>query len=257
MLKTSIAELKSLFSQLGLRTADKVMVHSSLFSLGLIEQGIDGFHQALVDTVGEEGCIIVPTFTHSYRHKKVYDIRSSPSDKTLGVYPEFIRKKDNATRNTDPLFSMAAIGNDADIIKRDSNYCFGRGSVYEKLFDAGVIFLALGITYSTGLSAFMHLEKIAQVPYRRDLKLFGESIDNEGVLYKDCAIHFARNEEVFYTSGKTNREPMGKLLEDAGISKAVQFRNGKHFSVRASFLKEFVLEKLESNKMFMFETNTN
>lgn len=257
MLKTSIADLTSFFKELGLRQSDKVMIHSSLFSLGIIERGIEGFHQAVMDVIGEEGCIIVPTFTHSYRHKKIYDIKLTSSDKTLGMYPEFIRKKEGASRNMDPLFSMAALGHNTELIRRRTINCFGEGSVYEKLFDNNIVFLALGITYSTGLSAFMHLEKLAGVPYRKDLLLCGESIDEGGVLHNDCAMHFARDEDDFYIKGRTNREPMGGLLEGAGISKALTFRNGRHFALRAGLFKEFVLEKLSCDTMFMFDTNKN
>lgn len=254
MQKTTIEELKSFLREIGLKTNDKVMIHSSLFSLGIIEKGVDGFHQAVSDIVRPDGCIIVPTFTHSYRHKKVYDVNLSSSDKTLGIYPEFIRKQPNAKRSMDPLFSMAALGADTELVKRKSINCFGEDSVYEQLFEADILFLALGITYSTGLSAFMHLEKLGGVPYRKDLLFYGKSINEEGVLINDCARHFARDEDRFYSTGRTNREPMGALLEDVGISKAISFRNGRHFALRARFFKEFVLEKLSQDKMFMFET---
>lgn len=255
MLKTFSEDLKFLFHKLGVVSNDIVMVHSSLFSLGLIQNGVEGFHDVLSKSIGPEGCIIVPTFTHSYRHNKIYNLKQTPSDKTLGLYSEYIRNHKNAIRNSDPLFSMAALGNNDNLIERNSINCFGVGSVYEKLFNADVLFIALGISYSTGLSAFMHLEKLAEVPYRKDLKLYGESIDENNTIYKDSAIHFARNEEDFYLNGRTNREPIGKDLERVGISKAVNFRNGKHFSIRAKSFKEFVLERLEKDKMCMFENN--
>ena len=255
MLKTSIEDLKSLFKDLGVKPGDNVMVHSSVFSLGVIENGIAGFHSAMTQTIGDEGNIIVPTFTHSYRNNNVFSILNTPADRSLGIYSEFIRLQPKSVRNTDPLFSMALLGKEASLIERKSINCFGGSSVYERLFESDILFLALGITYSTGLSAFMHLEKLAEVPYRESKLFYGESIDEMNVRHQDSAIHFVRNEETFFANGRTNREPIGLMMEDAGVSKAIQFRNGKHFALRAKSFKEFVLEKLNQNKMLMFENN--
>ena len=64
---TSIDEIKHLISSLGLKKKDVVLVHSSLFSLGKIENNVEGFYKAIRDVIGEEGTIIVPTFTYSFR----------------------------------------------------------------------------------------------------------------------------------------------------------------------------------------------
>ena len=256
MTRTSIKDIEKLLRGLGLQKNDRVMVHSSLFSLGIIENGIDGFHQALLNVIGDEGTIIVPAFTHSYRQGKIFDLLQTPSEKSLGMYSEYIRKKSSSVRSADPLFSMAASGPDAhELMIRTSINCFGTGSVYERLFEANVRYLAIGITYSTGLSAFMHLEKLANVPYRKDLFLTGRSINAEGQEYDDSAIHFARDENEFYQTGRTNREPMGVMLEDAKVSLAANFKNGRHFALLSKPFEQFVLSKLENDPMMMFELN--
>jgi aminoglycoside 3-N-acetyltransferase len=254
MTKTSIKDIEELIVGLGFQRKDRVMVHSSLFSLGIIENGVEGFHHALLNVIGEEGTIIVPTFTHSFRQGKVFNILETPSEKSLGMYAEYIRKLKGAVRSSDPLFSMAAFGPDAqELMIRTSINCFGKGSVYERLFEANVRYLALGITYSTGLSAFMHLERLANVPYRKELCLEGRSIDTDGKEFDDSAIHFARDENEFYQTGRTNREPMGAMLEEAGVSVAANFKNGRHFALSSKPFEEFVLNKLKDNPMIMFE----
>lgn len=254
MTRTSIKEIEVLLRLLGLKRNDRVMVHSSLFSLGIIENGINGFHQALMNVIGDEGTIIVPAFTHSFRQGKIFDILQTPSEKSLGLYSEYIRKKSNSVRSSDPLFSMVASGPDAqELMIRTSINCFGVGSVYERLFEANVRYLAIGITYSTGLSAFMHLEKLASVPYRNDLFLSGRSINASGQEYDDSAVHFARDESAFYRTGRTNREPMGVMLEEAKVSLSANFKNGRHFSLLSKPFEQFVLTKLEKNPLMMFE----
>jgi aminoglycoside 3-N-acetyltransferase len=256
MKRTTVAEIKELLTSLGVVSGSDVMIHSSLFSLGLIQDGIEGFHLALSEIIGETGTIVVPTFTHSFRRGEIYDINSSPSDRNLGVYPEFIRKRKGAVRSSDPLFSMSAIGPKAEILmERKSINCFGTDSVYDKLFKENILFLALGITYSTGLSAFMHIEKMATVPYRKNLLLQGISINRSGEQFDDSAVHFCRDEENYYNIGQTNRERMGHLLEVANISKAVDFCNGRHFSLHAKPFLDFVLRRLKDDPFAMFEKN--
>ena len=50
---------------LGLAPGDVVLVHSSLGSLGHVEGGADAVIDALLDTVGTEGTVLVPTLTGS------------------------------------------------------------------------------------------------------------------------------------------------------------------------------------------------
>jgi aminoglycoside 3-N-acetyltransferase len=255
MRRTSVPELTDLLRALGVVAGDRVMLHTSLFSLGLIEDGAAGFERALKEVVGVEGTIIVPTFTFSFRRGEVFDLKRTPADRSLGMFPERIRTLPEAFRSSDPLFSKAAIGRDAEhLMQRTSVNCFGRNSVYHRLFEHNVVFVCIGITYSTGLSAFMHLEKLAEVPYRREMKFDGRSRGEQGE-YADSAIHFMRQETLPWSKGHTNREPMGRELEQCGISTAVNFGNGHHFALRAQPFQEYVLSKVLRDPLVMFDLN--
>ena len=255
MIRTSYSRLLELFSSLGLRSGEKVMIHSALFSLGLIEGGINGFFQALRETIGVDGTLIVPTFTYSFRRGEVFDILNTPSANNIGVFSEFVRNQPSSIRSLDPLFSMVALGPQADeLMKRSSYNCFGENSVYNTLFETDVLFVAIGITYSTGLAGFMHLEKLANVPYREDLPLSGVSRGLDGVDYNDQAIHFARKEKM-YKETIINREPMGKLLEGIGVSHALSYGYGRHISLRGHKWQNAVLTELKKNPLFMLEKN--
>jgi len=230
------------------------MLHSALFSLGLIEGGISGFYRTLLDYLGPEGTLIVPTFTYSFRRNEVFDVVNSPSAKSIGIFSEFVRIQPDAVRCPDPLFSMAAVGANAkEMMLRQSDACFGIGSTYARLFDANVLFMALGITYSTGLSGFMHIEKLAGVPYRKDEKLFGISRDVNGVELQDSAIHFARREDIFGAT-ITNREPMGALLEENGASTVISYGYGRHLCLQADPWLNIVLSELEKNPLCMLDS---
>ena len=242
--KTSIRELEDLLSTLGVGDGDIVMVHSAVFTLGHIESGPSGLYHAFRNLLGDEGTLIVPTFTYSFRRDQVFDVRNTPVGAEIGAFAEYVRKLPGATRSTDPLFSMAAIGPQAEaLMKRTSHNCFGEGSIYEKIFAVDTLFVALGITYSTGLAAFMHLERLAGVDYRREMRFDGLSIGYDGKPYDDWVIHFARDEER-YPSAYTNRDPLGYRMEELGISKAVDLGSGHHIALRAQPFAKYVLAEL-------------
>lgn len=227
------------------------MVHSSIFTLGKIENGLSGLYQAFRKILGEKGTLMVPTFTYSFRRNQIFDVRNTPTGAEIGSFAEYIRKLPGAIRSTDPLFSMAAIGPQAeDLMERTSHRCFGKDSIYEKIFSANALFVALGITYSTGITAFLHLENLAGIDYRREMRFDGQSIGYDGKIYDDWAIHFARDEEK-YPSAYTNRDPLGYQMEELGISKAVDFGSGHHIALRAQSFKECVLSKLAKDPHLM------
>jgi len=248
---TTISELEQLLRCLGVRKADTVMVHSSVITLGIVENGLAGLYQAFRNILGEEGTLIVPTFTYSFRRNEVFDVKNTRVPKALGIFSEYVRQLPWAIRSSDPLFSMVAIGPKAEILmQRKTHYCFGRGSIYEKLFDANILILALGITYSTGITAFLHLEKLGSAPYRIDYSFAGTTIAADGSVYDDFAIHFMRDEKRFPIV-EVDREQIGAQMESLGISNSVQFGSGKHIALRAQFFADYVLECLKKNKYAM------
>ena len=231
------------------------MVHSSILSLGKIEDGLSGLYKAFRNQIGQEGTLIVPTFTYSFRRNEIFDVRNTPAGVEIGSFAEYVRKLPGAIRSTDPLFSMAAIGPKAkELMNRTSHNCFGEGSIYEKLFDINTLFIALGITYSTGITAFLHLELLAGVDYRKKMRFDGQSIGYDGKIYDDWAIHFARDEKK-YPKAYTNRDPLGKRMEEKGISKAIDFGSGHHIALHAQPFKKYVLSELEKDPHTMLVNN--
>ena len=253
--KTSIQELQAILVQLGVETGDVVMMHSAVFTLGIVEDGLAGVYQAFRNVLGRDGTLIVPTFTYSFRRGEIFDVRNTPCPKVLGAFSEHVRGAEGAVRSADPLFSMAAIGPEAEeLMRRPSNRCFGHGSVYETLFARNMLILAIGITYDTGISAFMHLERLANVEYRRDLLLDGTTVGPDGAAYVDSAVHFERNVEKF-PGGRRDRIPFGLEMERHGVSNAIDYGSGRHVAIRAKPFEAFTLERLSRDPWAMFNRN--
>ena len=86
MQRTTINDLQHLFLELGLKKNQDVLMHTSLISLGIIEEGVKGFYKSLRNTLGPEATIIVPTFTYSFRKKEVFDIKNTPAPTPKAIF---------------------------------------------------------------------------------------------------------------------------------------------------------------------------
>jgi len=118
-------DIKKGLKQLGLKRGDIVGVHSSLSSFGYVEGGADAFIDALLEVVGKEGTIVMPTdSTNIVEVKRTpeeiamgvawlykilpYDLQETPC--TTGIIPETFRKRKGVIRGSHPTHSLAAIG---------------------------------------------------------------------------------------------------------------------------------------------------
>jgi aminoglycoside 3-N-acetyltransferase len=155
--------------RLGLESGAHVLVHSSLSSFGHIDGGADAVIDALLETVGPQGTVLVPTLTGSERlnahNPPVFDPDATPC--WTGRIPETLRKRPEAVRSLHPTHSVAAIGAQAHTLTAGHEYSItpcGPDSPYGRLSDAGGYVLLLGVTHSSN-TTFHLAEEIVGVPY--------------------------------------------------------------------------------------------
>ena len=169
-------DLKKGFLALGLKTGDHVMVHTSLKSLGFVCGGAQPVIEALVETVGESGTIMMPT--QSWKnldpsagvhweepeawwqmirdHWPAYDKALTPTN-TMGKVAEMFRQWPGAKRSDHPARSFAALGHEAEYLTSDHDLSniFGEGSPLSKLYDLDGKVLLIGVGYDKNTS--LHL----------------------------------------------------------------------------------------------------
>ena len=79
MLTTKKSELIKVFKKAGLKTGDTILIHSSIFSLGRLQDGLDTLYYSIRNIIGPTGNVIVPNFTYSFRRKKIFNVYKSQS----------------------------------------------------------------------------------------------------------------------------------------------------------------------------------
>ena len=83
------SEIVAGLQALGVRRGSILLVHSALSSLGWVEGGADEVIDALLDVLGAEGTLLMPT--HPARDGRVFDPDSIPSD--MGRISETFRRR--------------------------------------------------------------------------------------------------------------------------------------------------------------------
>ncbi|XKK59880.1 AAC(3) family N-acetyltransferase [Streptomyces sp. ARC32] len=153
--------------ELGVRTGDTLLAHTSLSSLGWVCGGPVAVVRALLDVLGPDGTLVVPTQTGDLSDPALwtsppvpeawwesiraatppYDPLITPS-RGVGVVPETVRTWPGARRSAHPQTSFAALGaRAAEVVAGHATDCrLGERSplaVLERL-DARVLLLGAG-----------------------------------------------------------------------------------------------------------------
>jgi len=163
-------ELARQLRDLGLGAGAKVLVHSSLSSLGRVDGGAETVVDALLDVISPEGTLIVPTLTGSEDVGPRHELRFDPASDAgwTGIIPETVRRRPEAVRSLHPTHSVAAIGADAASITAGHEDCItpcGPGSPYLRLAEdprGCVLLLGVGHESNTTLHA---VEELSGSPF--------------------------------------------------------------------------------------------
>jgi aminoglycoside 3-N-acetyltransferase len=191
----TVRSLTAELRDLGLGAGDLVLMHSSMKSLGFVVGGSQAVVQALLDVLGPEGTLAVPTHTSDnsdpvdWQHPPVpekwwhvireqapgFDPAISPS-RSMGVIAETVRTWPGALRSNHPWVSFAAVGaHAADITDgHQLDDALGErsplGAVYR--LDGSVLLLGCGHESNTSL----HLAEWRQTVPQRAAR--GSSVRN-------------------------------------------------------------------------------
>jgi aminoglycoside 3-N-acetyltransferase len=201
------ADLVAAMRDLGVRPGDLIQVHSSLNRLGYVEGGAETVVDALLEVVGPDGTVMVPTFNHGAA--EIYDPAETPS--TNGVVTEAFRKRSEARRSLHPTHPYAAIGPQADYLV-DGHLdveTFDPKSPLGKLADLGgwVLLLGIGMTANTAAHIGETMARVPCIGYgrlKRQVKLpDGRIIPATSVTWRDgpCLIEWDPLEERMKAAG--------------------------------------------------------
>lgn len=172
-------DIDAALKALGLSKGDNVMVHCSLSSMGFVCGGAEPVICSLLEAVGNEGTVMMPTQSwknldpetgvHWLEPKEwwdtirenwpAYDKRITPTN-TMGAVAEMFRKWPGTERSDHPARSVAANGKNAVYLTKnhDLSDIFGETSPLARLYHLKGKVLLIGVGYDKNTS--IHLADV-------------------------------------------------------------------------------------------------
>ncbi|WP_042350154.1 AAC(3) family N-acetyltransferase [Bacillus massiliogorillae] len=164
------------FSDLGIKKGMSIIVHSSLKSLGWVCGGPIAVVEALMEVVGEEGTIVMPTHSSDLSEPSYWDNPPVPEEwwetiraemppfdpqttptLAMGKIVECFRTYEGVVRSYHPTCSFAAWGKHSHYITSEHSLAFSlcEESPLQKLYNLNASILLIGVGYDNNTS--LHL----------------------------------------------------------------------------------------------------
>lgn len=157
-------------NSIGIVKGDLIEVHSSLKSFGYVVGGAEVVVQALMETVGEDGTIIMPF--HNSNNTEPIDWQLPPISiglidevrnnipafnsqtttlRGMGAIVENFRLHDNTLISDHPCYALIGWGRlkEAILSNQKLNLPMGEGSPFERMYDLNAKVLLLGVDYDS------------------------------------------------------------------------------------------------------------
>lgn len=209
------ADLVNDLENLGLSKGDVVMVHTSLKEIGYVCGGAQTVIEALIEVVGCEGTIMMPTQSWKNLDPETgvhwdaeendwdkiregwpaYDKRITPTN-TMGAVAEMFRQWPGCIRSDHPARSVCAWGKYAEYLTLEHTLSniFGEGSPIAKLYELDAKVLLLGVGYDKNTS--IHLADVrANYPGKRDCLEHSAIMENGVRVWKEYRTLFVDGED--------------------------------------------------------------
>ncbi len=142
-------EIAASLRDLGLKTGDIVLLHSSLSSIGAVEGGADAVIEAFLDVLGPAGTLAVPIFG------------------ALGIITERLRARPDAVCSIHPKAAIAAVGARAEALCRDhwrAETAHAENTPYTRIAEAGGYVCLLGVDQDRNTTLHT-VEELLRLPY--------------------------------------------------------------------------------------------
>lgn len=252
-------DILNALSEVGACNGQTVMVHTSLSSLGFVCGGAQVIIEALFETVGTEGTIMMPT--QSWKNLDpatgvhweepenwwplirenwpAYNKDITPTN-TMGAVAEMFRKWPGALRSDHPARSVAAWGKHAEYLTsaHDLSNIFGDGSPIGKLYALDGLVLLIGVGYDKNTS--LHLADVrANYPGKHNSTEYSAVLEDGKRVWKQY--------ETLSVDGEDFNE-IGEAFENTCSVRKAALGNGTITLMKQRELVDFAVTWIEQNR---------
>ena len=124
------------------------------------------FLDAIIEVLGHNGNLLLPTHNWDYCETKKYDYYKTKS--MTGSLGKTALKRNDFSRSNNPIFSFAISGKSKDIyINSKHKSCFGKNSPFDLMYENSAKHISLNLDYKDSGFTFVHyIEEKVGVDYR-------------------------------------------------------------------------------------------
>ena len=241
--------------RLGVRPGSVLLAHSSVSALGWVCGGAQAVVEALLDALGAEGTLVVPTHSggnsepSQWRNPPVpedwwpviratmpaFDPAVTPSGH-VGAVPEVARTWPGARRSAHPQVSFAAIGPQAEAVTGghalDSG--FGERSPLARIHDLDGDVLLLGVGHASNSSLHLAEHRVPDPPRERSAAAVATPAGRRWVSWENVVADERDFEELGADFDATGRTRAGRV----GEGKARLMRERELIEFAAGWMRE-------------------
>lgn len=237
------------FRTIGLQPGDTLLVHSSYKSLGGVEGGPQTVIAALLEVLGTEGTLIMPTFNFDFCKGEPWDVRNTPSH--MGAMTNMVREHPEAKRVFHPIYSFAILGKHAEFLTKERyKSSYGPNSLFAKLRQLDGKIIVIGLRYTDSMTFFHHVEEMEGVDYRYMKGFTGMITDENGNTYEDTFTMLVRDLEKGVI---TEVDPMGELMEEAGVITVQKIGEAKVCLMKADEVYKFTAREMRRDPQLLYQ----
>ncbi|MEY3237651.1 MAG: hypothetical protein RI883_1752 [Bacteroidota bacterium] len=245
------------FKKIGIASGDTVLVHASLSQIGYIENGAKDVVEALLESVGKSGNILMPNSPNAQyqldyiQQLDYFDVLNSPSK--LGAISEYFRKLPDAIRSAHPTEPVSCIGPDAAYFVGNhfGNLTpYNENSPFFKVAEKGGKILYLGVTFDNAGTS-LHCVEDAVDDFKFNVYYPKEFVAK--IKFADGAMDemktMVHNPE---QSKKRKCDGLIPLLEEKDVLVKVKIGNADSLLVYAKEMMKVLIEEYKTNGVTMY-----
>jgi len=197
----------------------------------------------LLDYLGPEGTLIVPTFSYGYAAPgQVYIHEETPSD--VGPFTNYLRRQPQAVRSLHPIFSLAGIGKHADdILAKTGKSAFGPLSSCGRLPGYDTRFVCLGVPFALSITYIHTLEQMHGCSHRYN-KILESKVMRDGQEVKGPWMAYLSYRG---TTQGADFSLIENELRKAGVLLETSYRDRPYQSVKVTDVDEIGFRLLDEN----------
>lgn len=201
---------------------DILYIVSDILSLSIVCRenaerfDLNRFLDSIINKVGSEGTVLIPTFNWDFCKGETFDIRKTVS--RTGALGNAALKRTDFKRSKHPLYSFMVWGKDRELLtEMDPKDAFGADSVFGYLHRNKAKALVIGLPTLSGLTFIHYVEQMVGVPYRYSKDFTAGYIDANGSESQKTYSMYVRDLDMDprHIDGF---KPLGNILENKGIS---------------------------------------